>query len=78
MDVVTMGRKLGVSSDWDGDPGECMQFYDFESANETLLPSCKCLTLDLTTGRWEIYNDDGETPAQTGDIVDTLQLFPKS
>lgn len=38
MNVMILGRDLGTSDGWDGDPGETIWFYDFQPHHNVLIP----------------------------------------
>jgi hypothetical protein len=71
-----LNRLLGTYDGWDGDPGECWSFYDFEPAPGVELPKCDCLNVNEKTGMFEITNDDG-TVTQRFDILQVLNSLSK-
>ena len=74
IDVIILGRKLGTASGWDGEPGICEWFYDFEPCNEIDLPKCD-LVFDITNGYIRAQNpDDGEIRNKQDVISLLLQI----
>lgn len=59
MDVTILGVNHGTASGWDGDESSSL-FYDFVPVDGSILVPCSCLSIDLTTGKAEAYNDKNE------------------
>jgi hypothetical protein len=56
--VSIHGRSLGTAAGWDGDPGECIWFYDFQPNAGVELPSGD-LQYDEVNGFIGIQDDNG-------------------
>ena len=74
--ISFLGRELGTASGWDGEPGECVWFYDFQPKGGVSLPACSCFTIDEDQGVFRTGDEDDLNPPY--DIVETLRDIPKA
>lgn len=61
MIVSFLGKELGNATGWDGDPGECVWFYEFTPTPTCEIPACKCLQIDEYNGMIHAQDDEGGT-----------------
>ena len=61
-DAEYMTDKLGTCSGLDGDM-EVISFLDFEPAEGFPMPAGDCLSIDDKLGKWEVYDDEGNSVA---------------
>lgn len=59
IEVDILGRNLGTASGWDGDPGECIWFYEFQPRDGVDLKSGD-LQIDFVKGLIGIQGPEGE------------------
>jgi len=76
MDVIILKRNLGTASGWDGDPGECVWFYDYIPAKDVPFTACECFQYDEVSGNFNITNNVG-TILKAFDVVKALANIPK-
>ena len=77
MRVITLGRLLGTATGWDGDPGECFWFYDFEPAPGVALAACASLNIDLLKGEVIAQDKEGNAIGEAVDIVALCAELPR-
>lgn len=76
MNVQYLARELGTASGWNGDPGECIWFYDFEPKPGVPIQACPTFLIDEGEGNFDCQ-DGGGTSLSTLDIIETLRQIPK-
>ncbi len=72
MPLKILGREIGTSTGWDGDPGTYMQFYDYIPKTGVNLEACDCLCFDGEQGKFQILNEDGN-PTKEWDVIEILK-----
>lgn len=75
-DLTILGRKIGTSTGWDGDPGEHIWFYDFIPDANVHLPAGD-LYFDEHRGVLYISDDKGN-PIQAWDVLSVLANVPRT
>lgn len=70
IEVIILGRVLGTAEGWDGEPGECIWFYEFEPKDGISLGKGD-LQVDFNSGAIGIQTNAGGIDEPV-DIVEFL------
>lgn len=70
IEVDILGRNLGTASGWDGEPSECISFYEFQPRDGIKLKFGE-LQVDFTKGLICLQDPEGEIE-EPKDLVEFL------
>lgn len=77
MDVIILGRKIGIATGWDELDQNHLAFYDFEPSENVDMEKCGSISVDYITGVIVSYNGEGAEIISTKDAGEIIRYLPK-